>query len=53
MSEIYQMTKEELFKIYPDTNGLTEEKAKQLLIEKGENILGIAEVEFMKKVTEK
>ena len=28
MSEVYQMTKEELFKIYPDKDGLTEEKAK-------------------------
>ncbi|MBR2028343.1 MAG: cation-translocating P-type ATPase [Oscillospiraceae bacterium] len=39
MSEVYQMTKEELFKIYPDKDGLTEEKAKQLLAEKGENVL--------------
>ena len=39
MSEVYQMTKEELFKIYPDRNGLTEEKAKQILAEKGENVL--------------
>ena len=39
MSEVYQMTKEELFKIYPDKDGLTEEKAKQILAEKGENVL--------------
>lgn len=39
MSEVYQMTKEELFKIYPDRDGLTEEKAKQILAEKGENVL--------------
>ena len=39
MAELYQMTKEELFKIYPDTEGLTEVKAKQILAEKGENVL--------------
>ena len=39
MSEVYQMTKEELFNIYPDKDGLTEEKAKQILAEKGENVL--------------
>lgn len=39
MKEVYQMTKEELFAIYPDTDGLTEEKAKQILAEKGENAL--------------
>ena len=35
MKEVYQMTKEELFSIYPDVDGLTEEKAKQILKEKG------------------
>ena len=39
MKEVYQMTKEELFSIYPDVDGLTEEKAKQILKEKGENVL--------------
>ena len=39
MAEIYQMAKEDLLKIYPDTDGLTEEKAKQILAEKGENVL--------------
>ena len=39
MKEVYQMTKEELFSIYPDVDGLTEEKAKQILRENGENVL--------------
>ncbi|MBR5520992.1 MAG: cation-translocating P-type ATPase [Oscillospiraceae bacterium] len=39
MSEIYQMTKEELFELYPDKDGLSEEKATQILAEKGENVL--------------
>ena len=39
MKEIYQMTKEELLDIYPDREGLTEEKALQIRKETGENIL--------------
>ena len=39
MKEIYQMTKEELLLEFPDVNGLTEEKAQQILTEKGENVL--------------
>ena len=39
MAEIYQMSKEDLFKEYPDTDGLSEAKAKQILAEKGENVL--------------
>lgn len=39
MKEVYQMTKEELLQQFPDVNGLTEEKAAQILSEKGENIL--------------
>ena len=39
MKEVYQMTKEELLSIYPETDGLTEEKAQQILLEKGENVL--------------
>ena len=39
MKEIYQMTKEELLLHYPDTDGLTEEAAKQILEEQGENVL--------------
>ena len=39
MKEVYQMTKEELFAVYPDVDGLTEEQAEQILREKGENVL--------------
>lgn len=39
MKEVYQMTKEELLQQFPDVNGLTEEKAAQILSEKGENVL--------------
>ncbi len=39
MREVYQMTKEELLLQYPDVDGLTEEKAAQILAEKGENVL--------------
>ena len=39
MREIYQMTKEELLLQFPDVEGLTEEKAAQILAEKGENVL--------------
>ncbi len=39
MKEVYQMTKEELLSIYPDTEGLTEEKAEKIRAEKGENVL--------------
>ena len=39
MREVYQMTKAELFMQFPDVDGLTEEKAAQILKEKGENIL--------------
>ena len=39
MKEVYQMTKEELLSIYPETDGLTEEKAQRILLEKGENVL--------------
>ena len=38
MKDIYQMTKKELLEIYPEENGLTGEKAKQILKEKGENV---------------
>lgn len=39
MKEVYQMKKEELLLKFPDVDGLTEEKAKQILEEKGENVL--------------
>lgn len=39
MKEVYQMTRKELLSLYPDTDGLTEEKAQQILEEKGENVL--------------
>lgn len=39
MKDIYQMTKKELLEIYPEENGLTGEKVKQILKEKGENVL--------------
>ncbi len=39
MKEIYQMTKKELLEIYPEEDGLTGEKAKEILKEKGENTL--------------
>ena len=39
MKEIYQMTKKELLEIYPEKDGLTGEKAKEILKEKGENAL--------------
>ena len=39
MREVYQMTKAELLMQFPDVDGLTEEKAAQILKEKGENIL--------------
>ena len=39
MKEVYQMTKEELLRKFPDVDGLTEEKARQILDEKGENVL--------------
>ncbi len=39
MKEIYQMSKEELFQSYGDGSGLTEEKAKQILEQEGENVL--------------
>ena len=39
MKEIYQMTKIELLTQFPHVDGLTEEKAAQILKEKGENVL--------------
>lgn len=39
MREVYQMTKAELLMQFPDVDGLTEEKAAQILKEKGENVL--------------
>ena len=39
MKEVYQMKKEELLLEFADVDGLTEEKAKQILEEKGENVL--------------
>ena len=39
MKEIYQATKEELFREYGDDKGLTEVMAAKLLEEKGENVL--------------
>ncbi|MBQ8857350.1 MAG: cation-translocating P-type ATPase [Lachnospiraceae bacterium] len=39
MKEVYQMTKAELLEKFPDVDGLTEEKAAQILQEKGENVL--------------
>lgn len=39
MKEIYQLEKSELFKNYGNETGLSSEQAKQLLEEKGENVL--------------
>ncbi len=39
MKEIYQLEKEELFRLYGSENGLSSERAKKILAEKGENIL--------------
>lgn len=39
MKEIYQQKKEELYTQFGNANGLTSEQAKQLLEEKGENVL--------------
>ena len=39
MKEIYQLTKKELFEQYGTENGLSSERAEQLLSEKGENVL--------------
>ncbi len=39
MKEIYQLSKEELFQSYGSEQGLNGEEAKQLLAEKGENVL--------------
>ena len=39
MKEIYQLEKEELFKQYGEENGLSSNQAKNLLLEKGENVL--------------
>ena len=39
MKEIYQMSKEELYKSYGDAKGLTQEQAEKIRMEKGENVL--------------
>ncbi len=39
MKEIYQLEKEELFKQYGDEKGLSSQRAGEILLEKGENVL--------------
>lgn len=39
MKEVYRMSKEELFLQFPEKEGLTEEQAQRILVEKGPNVL--------------
>ena len=48
MKEIYQQTKEELFKEYGDPGGLTTSRAQELLEKYGENLLREKNIKSLK-----